>query len=162
MDAEAAGGLGTACTRTEERIDAAFGIGNGAIIRFEPCLDVPEGGALCALPALLANGLLHGAESLLGQVSGYYRTLHILLLLAFMALCRIKTIEKFRGHSPGEFGKLLGLDRVPEVRCLRQKLAQLCPFGKPAYLAGIVYAMMWRDSFVPALIQQDSTLPFSL
>jgi hypothetical protein len=38
----------------------------------------------------------------------------------------------------------------------------LCPFGKPAYLAGIVYAMMWRDSFVPALIQQDGTLPFSL
>jgi hypothetical protein len=37
-----------------------------------------------------------------------------------------------------------------------------CPFGKPAYLAGIVYAMMWRDSFVPALIQQDGTLPFSL
>jgi hypothetical protein len=29
VDAEAAGGLGTACTRTEERIDAAFGIGNG-------------------------------------------------------------------------------------------------------------------------------------
>jgi len=125
VDAEAADGLGTACTRTEERIDSAFGTGNGAIIRFEPCLDVPKGGALCALPALLANGLVHGAESLLGQVSGYYRTLHILLLLAFMALCRIKTIEKLRGHSPGEFGKLLGLDRVPEVRCLREKLDQL-------------------------------------
>jgi hypothetical protein len=38
----------------------------------------------------------------------------------------------------------------------------LCPFGKPAYLAGIVYTMMWRDSFVPALIQQAGTLPFSL
>ena len=125
VDAEAADGLGTACTRTEERIDAAVGKGHGAIIRFEPCLDVPKGGALCALPALLANGLLHGAEALLGQVGGYYRTLHILLLLAFMALCRIKTVEKLRGHAPGEFGKLLGLDRVPEVRCLREKLDQL-------------------------------------
>ena len=80
MDTEAADGLGTACIRTEERIDAAFGIGNGAIIRFEPCLDMPKGDALCALPALLANSLLHGTESLLGRVSGYYRTLHILLL----------------------------------------------------------------------------------
>lgn len=64
IDAKAAEGLGTACTRTEERIGAAFGIGNGAISRFEPCLDVPKGGVLCGLPALLANGLLHGAESL--------------------------------------------------------------------------------------------------
>jgi hypothetical protein len=38
-----------------------------------------------------------------------------------MALCRIKTIEKFRGQPPGEFGKLIGLDRAPEVRCLREK-----------------------------------------
>jgi hypothetical protein len=125
VDAKAADGLGTACTRTEERMSAAFGIGNGAVTRFEPCLDVPKGGVLCALPALLANGLLLGAESLLGQVGGYYRTLHILLLLAFMSLCRIKTIEKFRGQPSGEFGKLLGLDRVPEVRCLRKKLDQL-------------------------------------
>ena len=28
-------------------------------------------------------------------------------------------------ESPGELGKLMGLDRVPEVRCLRQKLTRL-------------------------------------
>lgn len=124
-DTKAAKGMGTACTRVEDRIDAVFGFGDGAVTRFEPCLDVPNGGVLCALPTLLENGLLHGAEYLLGEVSGYYRTLHILLLLAFMALCRIKTIEKLRGKAPGEFGNLLGLDRVPEVRCLRMKLDQL-------------------------------------
>jgi len=42
-----------------------------------------------------------------------------------MALCRIKTTEKLRGHAPGEFGKLLGLDRAPEVRCLRRKMDEL-------------------------------------
>ena len=125
VDAQAAEGLGTACTRTEERVFAAFGVCDGAPVRFEACLDVPKGGVLCALPLLLANGLLEGAEQRLGQVKGYYRTFHILLLLAFMALCRIKTVEKLRGHPPGEFGKLLGLDRVPEVRCLRQKLDEL-------------------------------------
>ena len=124
-DAKAAEGLGTACTRVEERIDAVFGFGDGAVTKFEPCLDVPKGGVLCALPALLENGLLHGAEFMLGKVGGYYRTLHILLLLAFMSLCRIKTVEKLRGHAPGEFGNLLGLDRIPEVRCLRMKLDQL-------------------------------------
>ena len=125
VDAQAAEGLGTACTRTEERVVAAFGGGEGAVVEFEPCLDVPKAGVLCALPALLANGLLQGAEQLLGKLKGYYRTVPILLLLAFMGLCRIKTIEQLRGHAPGEFGKLLGLDRVPEVRCLRRKLDEL-------------------------------------
>lgn len=125
VDARAAEGLGTACTRTEERVVAAFGGSEGAAVRFEPCLDVPNAGVLCALPALLANGLLEGAEQLLGKLKGYYRTVPILLLLAFMGLCRIKTIEQLRGQAPGEFGKLLGLDRVPEVRCLRRKLDEL-------------------------------------
>ncbi len=125
VDAAAADGMGTACTRVEERTFAAFGVCDGAPVRFESCLDVPKGGVLCALPALLANGLLEGAEQLLGAVKGYYTTFHILLLLAFMALCRIKTVEKMRGHAPGELGKLLGLDRIPEVRCLRKKMDDL-------------------------------------
>jgi len=125
VDAAAADGMGTGCTRVEERTFAAFGICEGAPVRFESCLDVPKGGVLCALPALLTNGLLEGAEQLLGAVKGYYTIFHILLLLAFMALCRIKTVEKMRGHAPGEFGKLLGLDRIPEVRCLRKKMDDL-------------------------------------
>lgn len=42
-----------------------------------------------------------------------------------MALCRIKTVEQLRGHPPGEFGKIIGLDRVLEVRCLRRKMDEL-------------------------------------
>ena len=124
-DAQAADGMGTACTRVEERALAAFGVLDGAPVRFEPCLDVPKGGVLCALPSLLMNGLLEGAEQLLISVKGYYSLYHILLLLAFMSLCRIKTTEKFRGHAPGEFGKIMGLDRVPEVRCLRMKMDEM-------------------------------------
>jgi hypothetical protein len=125
VDAQAATGMGTACTRVEERTLAAFGVCAGAPVRFEPCLDVPKGGVLCALPALLVNGLLEGSEQLLGEVKGYYQSFHVLLLLAFMALCRIKTVEKYRGYAPGEFGKIVGLDRVPEVRCLRMKMDEL-------------------------------------
>ncbi len=125
VDAQAAAGMGTACTRVEERTLAAFGVCDGAPVRFEPCLDVPKGGVLCALPALLVNGLLEGSEQLLGEVKGYYNNFHVLLLLAFMAMCRIKTVEKYREHAPGEFGKIIGLDRVPEVRCLRMKMDEL-------------------------------------
>ena len=94
-------------------------------VRFEPCMDVPKGGVLSSLPALLTNGLMEGVDSFATKVKGYYTAFHVLLLLAFMALCRIKTVEKIRGESAGEFGKLLGLDRIPEVRCLRKKLNDL-------------------------------------
>jgi hypothetical protein len=117
--------MGVACTRVVERVLASLGKLCGAPVRFESCVDVPKAGVLCALPALLANGLLKGVKQFLGNLTGYYTSFHVLLLLAFMALCRIKTTEKLRGHAPGEFGKLLGLDRVPEVRCLRQKMDEL-------------------------------------
>jgi len=125
LDVAAADGMGTACTRVGERVLASLGKLIGAAVRLEKCLDVPKAGVLCAVPALLANGLLNGSKQFLGQVKGYYTSVHVLLLLAFMALCRIKTTEKLRGHAPGEFGKLLGLDRAPEVRCLRHKMDEL-------------------------------------
>lgn len=44
VDEAAAGGMGTACTRVEERTFEAFGVCEGASVRFESCLDVPKGG----------------------------------------------------------------------------------------------------------------------
>jgi transposase len=125
VDAAAADGMGLACTRVGQRVLASLGKLVGAAVSFENCLDVPKAGVLCTLPALVVNGLFHGIKQLLGNLTGYYTTLQVLILLAFMALCRIKTTEKFRGHAPGEFGKLLGLDRAPEVRCLRYKMDEL-------------------------------------
>ncbi len=125
IDTAAAEGMGTACTRVVERVLASSGKCVGATVQFETCLDVPRGGVLCALPLLLANGLLHGAERFLGKTNGYYTMFHILLLLAFMALCRIKTVQRLQGYAPGEFGKLLELDRIPDISCLRRKLDHL-------------------------------------
>jgi len=42
-----------------------------------------------------------------------------------MALCRIKNPEQLKKQPPGELGKLLGLDRVPEVGHFRKKLKQV-------------------------------------
>ena len=57
--------------------------------------------------------------------NGFYGLHHILLLLCFMALCRIKNIEQLKKTSVGEFGKLLGLDRIPQVEFLRKKIKQI-------------------------------------
>lgn len=163
VDAAAAEGLGTACTRPEERTLAAFGLLDGAEARFEPCRDVPFGGVLCAVPALLANGLLDGAEGLLNQVKGYYTMAQVLLLLGFMALCRIRTIEKLKAKSPGEFGKLLGLDRIPEVRCLRNRLTKLGENGAAERWAEYLSRRWMEDNpeMVGTLLIDGSVRPYS-
>ncbi len=133
LDALAAEGIGTACTRADERTAAAFGLADtiSAATRFEPASDVLLGGVLCGLPALCANGLFSGLGRHLSLPKGYYSALHILCVLGFMALARIRRPEQLRHFPPGELGKTLGLDRVPEVRTLRAKLAHLATHGDP-------------------------------
>ncbi|MGC9199124.1 MAG: putative transposase [Acidobacteriaceae bacterium] len=58
--------------------------------------------------------------------NGFYGIDSIFLLLGLMALGRIQSLEQLRYQAPGEWGKLLGLDRIPEVRTLREKLKLLC------------------------------------
>lgn len=137
-DAAAADALGTACTRPAERMAAALGLLPGAPTRFEACRDVTFGGVLCALPALAQNGLFSHLDACFGSLGGYYTTVQVVTLLADMALCRIKTVEQLQYHPPGELGKLLGLDRVPEVRCLRQKLERLSAEDAAARWAGLL------------------------
>ena len=57
---------------------------------------------------------------------GFYPLESIFVLLALMALARIPSLEALRYVAPGEWGKLIGLDRIPEVRTLRQKITALC------------------------------------
>jgi hypothetical protein len=132
LDAEAGAGMGTACTRADERMAAAMGLAASASARFEHCDDVPMGGLLVGLPALYANGLFSGIEKHLSLPKGFYSCLHILLTLGFMALGRIRRPEGLRHIPPGELGKVIGLDRVPEVRTLREKITTMASTGDPA------------------------------
>jgi hypothetical protein len=131
-DAEAAAGMGTACTRADERVAAAMGLAGCATARFEAGQDVQMAGLLTGLPALCANGLLTGLGKHLNLPKGFYSALHILLTLGFMALGRIRRPEGLRHLPPGELGKVIGLDRVPEVRTLREKIAIMATAGNPA------------------------------
>jgi len=54
----------------------------------------------------------------------------ILLVLAFMFLSRIRCPEQLKTCKVGELGRIIGLDRVPEARCLRSKIAQIVDQGK--------------------------------
>ena len=129
---DASAEMGVGCTRPVDRVAAAFGLlPDGASTCFESCRDVSLGGVICALPALIASGLLSHIQECFATLKGYYTNVQVLIVVAYMALCRIKTAEQLQYHPPGELGKLMGLDRVPEVRCLRYKLEDLSKNDAP-------------------------------
>ncbi|MDX2459180.1 MAG: hypothetical protein QNM00_03725 [Gammaproteobacteria bacterium] len=130
--ADRAAPMGMGAADTEGRLAASVGQLESVAPCFAPALDVPNGGVLCALPALLAIGLLEGVERHLQLPKGYYGLDSLLLLMAFMALARLPSIEALRYCAPGEWGNLLGLDRVPEVRTLRAKIHLLAEDNQPA------------------------------
>lgn len=117
--------MGMGATDTAGRQAASLGQDGPVEISFQASFDTVNAGVLFALPALLAVGLLHHTEEKFQLPRGYYRLNSIFLLLSFMALARLKSVESLRYSAPGEWGKVLGLDRVPEVRTLRQKIAHL-------------------------------------
>ncbi len=116
-------------TNTLDRMAAMLGQISEVSIEFKASTDVPNGGVLFALPALLAIGLLHSTQKYFRLPNGYYGLDSLFLLFAFMALTRIKSIERLRYCTPGEWGNILGLDRIPEVRTLRSKLKILSEQG---------------------------------
>jgi len=138
--------MGTACTRADERMAAAMGLAASASTRFEHCHDVALGGLLAGLPALCANGLFSGIGKHLALPKGFYSCLHILLTLGFMALARIRRPEGLRHIAPGELGKVAGLDRVPEVRTLREKITVMADTGDPdAWMKELARTWMAND-----------------
>ena len=114
--------LGYATTRTLERVLSSCGLLHGAPLRFEAADDVAMGGVLLALPALLGQGLLSHTGEHYSLPPGYYPMETIFVLLALLALVRCQSLEQTRYEAPGEWGRLLGLDRSPEVRTLRSKI----------------------------------------
>lgn len=138
--------MGVATTRDVERFVAALGRLSEAPIRFEAANDVPHGGCLLALPALLALGLIRHTRDFYSLPPGFYGIETIFLLLALMALARIKSPEALRYTPPGEWGKLLGLDRIPEVKTLREKLSKLCANPGQSKRWGTKLAAEWMQS----------------
>lgn len=102
-----------------------MGAGGHAPVKFEESEGLCGAGVLFLLPALLEQGLLKTSDVYHLPQSHYYGLESVVLTLAFMALARIKNPEQLKQCKPGEIGRIIGLDRIPEVRCLRDKIKLL-------------------------------------
>ena len=122
--------------RGGERALARQGLlGEGAEPVFIPGARYPLAGLLLALPALEATGLLEGARQVYGRLrDGYYGLAATLLTLVFLALAGEPRAEGATRVPPAALGRVLGLDRAPEVKTIRRKLGELAAAGKAADL----------------------------
>ena len=93
--------MGYGTTRPLERVLASCGLLTSAELEFVAADDVPNGGVLCALPALLAEGLLRHTRTFYRLPPGFYPLESIFLALALLALVRCRSLEQSRYLSPG-------------------------------------------------------------
>ncbi|HEV2979490.1 MAG TPA: hypothetical protein VG425_18065 [Casimicrobiaceae bacterium] len=117
---------GDASDRTFDRQLAYLGLLDDAAPLFREGSSVPGVGVLFALPCLVESGLFRISRKLYGDIGpAFYGLRTTLLTLLLMALLRIKRPEHLKERDPAAFGRLLGLDRAPEVKTLRRRLTRL-------------------------------------
>ena len=127
--------LAAPVARTAERVAARFGDLREAPVVITEGAGLPLAGLLLALPALEMTGLLNVAGKTFPPMSkGFYGLRVTLLMGVFMALLREPRAEGATRLRPVDLGRLLGLDRAPEVKTLRRKLSELAGHGRGVQL----------------------------
>jgi Transposase protein len=119
--------------RCADQLLARLGLLEDAPPLFGSAAAVPRAGVLLAIPVLVVSGVFDCAQKVYGSLGpAFYGLRTSLLTLLLMALWRIKRPENLKEYSPQSLGRVLGLDRAPEVKTLRRKLASLAAVGRAA------------------------------
>ena len=114
---------------------AYLGLLDDAAPIFRDGSQVPGVGVLLALPCLMHSGVLTISRQLYGGIGpAFYGLRNVLLTLLLMALLRIQRPEHLKERDPAAFGRLLGLDRAPEVKTLRRQLTRLAAHQRASEL----------------------------
>jgi len=117
--------------RCAERALARFGLIVSAPPVFTGCARAPLAGLLLALPALVATGLIADAHAVYGGLpNGFYSLDTMLCESVFRALLGEARAEGAARIDPTALGRVLGLDRSPEVKTIRRKIKYLAEAGK--------------------------------
>jgi transposase len=122
--------------RVVDRSLARLGLLQDAVPIFRDGSNIPGVGVLIGIPALIESGVLTAARKIYGGLgASFYGLRTILVTLLLMALSRIKRPEGLKEQSATDLGRILGLDRICEVKTLRRKLDCLAAKNK-AFIFG--------------------------
>ena len=127
--------------RCGERAAARWGQLTHADPVFAPAARVPLAGLLLAIPALEATGLLPCATTVFGCLrNGFYGLDTMLVEGVLRALAGQPRAEGSTRVDPVALGRILGLDRAPEVKTIRRKITALAATGRAEELLAAMAA----------------------
>jgi hypothetical protein len=114
-----------------DRLRAAMGKLDEAAPLFVRTENLPGAGVLLAIAALVHSGVLAVARRIYGSLGpAFYGLRTTIVTLVLLALLRIPRPEALKQHSPGDLGRIAGLDRMLEVKTLRRKFTRLASMKK--------------------------------
>jgi transposase len=123
------------CDRSGDRALARMGLLDDAAPLFADAQCLPRAGVLLAMPLLVRHGLIEVFADVYDSLHpSFYGLRTILVTLFLAALLRIKQPEQFKEYRPQDLGAIVGLDRAPEVKTVRRKLARLAAMGRAKQL----------------------------
>ena len=121
--------------RSGDRLLARLGLLDDAAPLFGSHKVVQRAGVLLAVPALIASGIFDRAQKIYHSLGpAFFGLRTTLLTLLLTALWRIRRPEGLKEYCPEDLGRVLGVNRAPEVKTLRRKLKRLASFGRAAEL----------------------------
>jgi transposase len=133
-DSAAGGGglvaLARPAAREVERQSARAGVLAEAVPVITEGAGLPLAGALTILPALAATGLLDVAARVYEPArAAFYGLRSLLLTVVFAAVVGESRVEGLSRIDPTDLGRLVGLDRAPEVKTVRRRVGELAAAG---------------------------------
>jgi len=119
--------------RSGDRVLACLGLLDDAAPMFRTGSKVAGAGVLLAVPTLVESRFLDIARDVYGSIGpAFYGLRTTLMVFTLMALLRVKRPEGLKERSPADLGQLVGLDRFPEVKTSRRKIARLAALKRSA------------------------------
>ena len=128
---------------------AMAGLLDDAAPLFGDAQGIRDVGALLAIPVLTQQGVFYEALRVFEKIGpafyGLRTTIVCLCLLMMLNLSRLQDIMQ---REPRALGKLLGLDRSPEVKTLRRKLHALANQGR---------SLQWMDALARRQLHEPTS-----
>jgi transposase-like protein len=127
--------LARPAAREAERALARVGLLCGAEPEICEGASLPFAASLLVLPALATTGLLGAFEAVYASSrAAFYSIRSLVLALVFCLLLGEARAEGLTRLDPVDLGRLLGLDRGPEVQTMRRRLEELAGLMRSAEL----------------------------
>jgi DNA-binding MarR family transcriptional regulator len=135
--------------RSIDRALAVNGLLDDAAPLFGDADGIRDVGALLAIPLLTQQGVFYEALRVFSGIGpsfyGLRTTIVCLCLLMMLNLSRLQDVMQ---REPRSVGKLLGLDRSPEIKTLRRKVRTLAQQGR---------SLQWMDALAKRQLDEPKS-----